>query len=30
VQDIMDYIDQEDEEAILVFLDQQKAIDQVE
>jgi hypothetical protein len=30
VQDIIDYIDQEDEEAILVLLDQQKAFDRVE
>ena len=30
VQDIIDYIDQENEEAILVLLDQQKAFDRVE
>ena len=30
LKDIIDYIDQEDEEAILVFLDQQKAFDKVE
>ena len=30
IQDIIDYIDQEDEEAILVFSDQQKAFDKVE
>jgi len=30
IQDIIDYIDQEDEEAIPVFLEQQKVFDKVE
>ena len=30
IQDIIEYIDQEDEEGIIIFLDQQKAFDRVE
>jgi hypothetical protein len=30
IQDIIQYLDEEDEEGIIVFLDQQKAFDRVE
>ena len=30
IQDIMQYVDKENEEGIIVFLDQQKAFDRVE
>ena len=29
IQDIIDYIEAEDDEAILIFLDQQKAFDRI-